>query len=135
MKKIIFILVMAICSFGFASDFSVKSVKGRVTFETVNGSWENVAPGKTIALSASINVGVKSELVLSDGKNEFVIGQMKKGVVSELISARPKSGKITIGNSAVSSNVAGASTGKRISIQTAATRADDANSEDDGWEE
>lgn len=135
MKKIIFIMVIAICSFAFASDFSVKSVKGKVTFETADGSWENVAQGKAIGGSTNINVGLKSELVLSDGKNEFVIGQMKKGIVSELVSARQKSGKITVGNSAAESNVAEASTGKRISIQTAATRADDANSEDDGWEE
>lgn len=119
------------CTAGFAADYKVMSVTGKVTYQEKSGSWTPVAKGSMIDDSTKINVGLNSKLVIFDGKEEIPIGQMKRGPVGELIG---KSGA-KISRSGSRHEVAGEVSGSRKAVQTAASRGSNTDEDDDDWQD
>ena len=113
----------------FAHDYTVSSVTGKVTVMG-KGGWKPLTPGTVLSESSQVNVGLNSRLVISDGGEEIVIPQMKRGELGKL------TGKDSEADSPASSRheVAAEATGSRRAVQTAASRADDMDDEDD-WED
>ncbi len=112
----------------FAQDYTVSSVTGKVTVMG-NGGWKPLSPGSVLSESSQVNVGLNSRLVVSDGGEENVIPQMKRGELGKLMGKSPSEPK-----SPSRHEVAAETTGSRRAVQTAASRADDMDEEDD-WED
>ncbi len=119
------------CTAGFAADYKVMSVTGKVTYQEKSGAWTPVAKGSTIDDSTKINVGLNSRLVISDGSEEIEVGQMKRGAVGKLIG---KSGPET-SRAGSRHEVAGEASGSRKAVQTAASRGSNADDDDDDLED
>ena len=116
MKKICSIAVMLFtaCLVFAAESFTVKSVKGKVTYEASAGKFKEVSKGQTLSLSTVINTGVNSMLTLTgdDGK-DYTVKAMSKGSVEKLTSANVAGGfkkNPVAGN--INSIAAAGSTGK-----------------------
>ena len=119
-----------------ATDYTVKSVTGKVTYLEKSGSWKPLANGIRISDSTQVNVGLNSKLTISDGSEQITIGQMKRGTVGKLTG---KGSTEEPHASAPSRDVADEAKGNRHAVQTAASRAsneaDDDDWEDDDWED
>lgn len=88
MKKILaFIAALAAGSALFAAEvYTVKSVKGKVTYEASAGRFKDVSVGQKLPEAAVINTGVNSTLVLSVDGKDVTVRPMSKGTVSSLVS-------------------------------------------------
>lgn len=90
MKKIIAILVSALLTTvaAFAADsYTVKTVKGKVTYEVSAGKFKEVTVGQVLSISTIINTGVNSTLELTADDQTFTIKPMQKGTVESLITS------------------------------------------------
>ena len=119
-----------ICTAGFAADYKVMSVTGKVTYQEKSGGWTPVAKGSMIDDSTQINVGLNSKLVILIDKKEVTIEQMKRGALWKLLG---KSGP-EISSTKSKREVEGEVSGSRKAVQTAASRAADMDDDDD-WED
>lgn len=136
MKKLIALAVtlFAAAMLFAADEFTVKSVKGKVTFEAEPGLMKEVKAGQKLSLSTVINTAVNSTLVVTgeDGK-EVTIKAMKKGTVESLAASRGPAGKgISKGTVAKDSTAAARSSEKGTA--TASSRASNAAADYD-WEQ
>lgn len=94
MKKIISLFVaLFVSGLLFAADiYTVKEVKGKVTYEVSAGKFKDVVEGQELSVSTVINVGVNSNLILeADGKT-YTIKPMSKGALNSFVSASVASG-------------------------------------------
>ena len=135
MKKIITLLVslFAVSMLFAAEEFTVKSVKGKVTYEAEPGVMKDVKAGQKLSPSTIINTSVNSTLTITgdDGK-EVAIKAMKKGSVENLASSKGPAGKgISKGTVAKDSTAAARSSEKGTA--TASSRASNAAADYD-WE-
>lgn len=119
------------CGTGFAADYKVMSVTGKVTYQEKSGAWAPVAKGSMIDDSTKINVGLNSKLVILDGEEERTIVQMKRGAVGKLLGKSDAE----ISRSAPRQEVAGEASGSRKAVQTAASRGTYKGGEVDEWDE
>ncbi len=90
MKKFIAILAAALLTAVsvFAADsYTVKSVKGKVTYEVSAGKFKEVTVGQVLSISSIINTGVNSTLELTADGQTFTIKPMQKGTVESLITS------------------------------------------------
>ncbi len=135
MKKIITLLVslFAVSMLFAAEEFTVKSVKGKVTYEAEPGVMKDVKAGQKLSPSTIINTSVNSTLTITgdDGK-EVAIKAMKKGSVENLAASKGPAGKgISKGTVAKDSTAAARSSEKGTA--TASSRASNAAADYD-WE-
>ena len=124
-----------VCTAGFAADYKVMSVTGKVTYQEKSGGWTPVAKGSMIDDSTQINVGLNSKLVILIDKDEVTIDQMKRGAVWKLLG---KSGP-ELSSTKSKREVEGEVSGSRKAGQTAASRGYAAGAfdreDDDDWED
>lgn len=118
----------AVSSAAAAKDYTVQSVTGKVTYMKDGGDWASLEQGGFVSDSTQINVGLNSKLVIAAGSEQITIGQMKRGTVGKLTGKSSPAGSQT---SAPKRDVSGEAKGDRRAVQTAASRADDINDEDD----
>lgn len=134
MKKVTAFLVAAFaaCMLFAADEFTVKSVKGKVSYEAEPGVMKTVTAGQKLSLSTVINTAVNSTLVITkaDG-SDVTIKAMKKGTVESLSSVQVSKG-ISKGTVA-KDNTADARSSEK-GVATASSRASDAKADYD-WEE
>ena len=131
-KSLLIFAALAFIATAFAGDYVVKSVKGKVQFESAPGEWKDVTVGQTLSSSTNLNTSLNSSIVVtSDGKN-FTIKAMQKGDVAALVSNAGSGGikKGAINTKSVAANSDGSTKG----VATASSRASEAK-EDVEWEE
>lgn len=131
MKRFLaFILALTFTGIVFATDYTVKSVVGKVT---VNGC--PVEVGQVFQDEDLLNVGVQSSVELIVGNQHLTINPMSKGTVKELwTKAHPSKGGLKKQTIAKASHIAPPSEGTRKGVATAASRASEAK-EDFDWDE
>ncbi|MBQ0051751.1 MAG: hypothetical protein KBT11_06775 [Treponema sp.] len=136
MKKIIATMA-ALMAAGFlfaeAQTFTVKSVKGNVTYQTGSDKWSEVVVGKTYSATTVVKTGLNSTLVLTDDSGaELKIKPAQNGTIEALTK---NAGAKGIKKAVVSkTDVSGKSEGGSKGIATASSRASDAQSDLD-WDE
>ncbi len=136
MKKIVLIMtifVAFVCA-AFAekkATYKVSSVSGKVTYEVSSGEWADVKVGMSLDASNSVNVGLNSTLKLDLDGSSYAIKPMKKGKLSDLLSAS-KTG-IKVGSKVTDDDIAEASTKTSKGTSTASSRASEAKA-DVEWE-
>ena len=94
MKKIISaaaVLFASMLAFS-AENYTVKSVKGKVTYEASAGKFKPVSSGQVLSMSSVINTGVNSTLVLTADGKDYTIKPMSKGTVDALTNSNVAGG-------------------------------------------
>lgn len=138
MKKVCLFMVLGIlfCGAVFAEksvSYTVKSVTGKVTYQTMSGDWIDLKEGSKLSSESFINTGLNSSLVISSGDDQITIKPMKKGTVEKLVAASSTKTLVTIGSRVTASDInAAAKTGS--SVSSALARASEAKSDID-WDE
>lgn len=95
MKKLISIfasILFTVVSLFAADSYTVKSVKGKVTYEASAGKFKDITVGQVLSISTVINTGVNATLVLSADDETFTIKPMQKGTVESLVSTNVAGG-------------------------------------------
>lgn len=135
MKKVIIVLTALLAGTAlFAADYEVKSVKGKVTYESA-GKKIDVKTGQKLSDSTILNTGLNSSIVIVNSGKEIVIKAMQKGTVDELIKANvvEKGLKRNPSKTSAANSIAAAQTSKQ-GVATASSRASSAQ-EDFEWDE
>ena len=135
MKKrlvVLALLAMAASSL-FAADYVVKTVKGKVQFESQPGVWVDVKVGQVVSDSTNLNTSLNSFVILELDGNEITIKAMQKGSVDSLVASTAGSKGVKKGT-IKSSTVAGKTNGTSKGVATASSRASEAKSDFD-WAE
>lgn len=137
MKKFILgTLVLALCGFLFAENFTVKSVTGTVTYEASAGKFVELSVGKVISGSTVIKTSLNSsvELEKEDGTT-VTVKAVQTGSAESLAAAFAKAPNGLKKNPVIKkTDVAGASSGASKGVATASSRASEAK-EDLEWDE
>ena len=89
MKKFAILITMLLTgAFLFAETYEVKSVSGKVTYESAPGKWTSVKKGQKISESTVLNTSVNSKVVLVlEDKSEVTIKPMQKDTAAVLVKA------------------------------------------------
>ena len=89
MKKFAILITMLLtAAFLFAETYEVKSVSGKVTYESAPGKWTSVKKGQKISESTVLNTSVNSKVVLVlEDKSEVTIKPMQKDTAAVLVKA------------------------------------------------
>ncbi|MBR1536503.1 MAG: hypothetical protein IJ630_06165 [Treponema sp.] len=136
MKKIISILLMTIFGafLAFAAEsYTVKSVTGKVQYESAPGSWKNIEVGQKLSASTVINTSPNSILVLTGEAGDVSVKAMQKGTVQNLTTNNGKGG-LKKGAGLNKNTVAGAASTNTKGVATASSRASEAKADLD-WDE
>lgn len=125
MKKIVLtVLSLLACSMLFAAEsYTVKSVKGKVTYEASAGKFKDISVGQNLSISSVVNTGVNSTLVLTADGKEFTVKPMSKGTVESLVSAKNVAGGFKKNPAAGTKAVAAAASSTGKGVGTASERA------------
>ena len=122
MKKVsAFITISVFMSvLAFSAEYSVKSVTGKVQYESSPNNWKALSVGQTLNEDSVISTGLNSMLVISTESGETTIRAMQQGSIQELTSSGKKIGGLTksknVNRSLLASNAkANASTVSRAS--------------------
>lgn len=136
MKKVDMIFAVMLAAFSLsAKTYSVKSVTGKVEYESKPGVFLQVKNDTILDDTSVVNTGLNSSLVLicKDNNKVVTIKPMKKGTISSIIKANGTSG-VTIGSAIVTkSTITDEDTKTTKGVSTAASRASEAKSDVD-WE-
>ena len=131
--KRLFVVLSALIVMGgavFAETFEVKSVSGRVTYETAPGKWAELKKNQKISDSTVINTSLNSRIVLvSEDKSEVTIKPMQKGQAAELVKSNKGEGnglKKNPSATAARKEIAGDVTENSKGTSTASSRASEA---------
>jgi len=126
-RGLAYILVALLsASFVFAEgSFVVKSVKGKVKYESAPGTMSEIKAGQTITASTLVDIGLSSNIVITVNGKDVKIAGIKKGALEKFLPAGAANGP-------VANTVGGKASGKS-SVSTASSRAQDVKSEDFDW--
>ena len=83
-KLIVSALIFLVSGMIFSAEFTVKEVKGKVTYEISPENSKPVSVNQKLSESQVINTGINSSLVLESGGKLFTVKPMSKGTVSAL---------------------------------------------------
>lgn len=131
MKKIstfIFISIFA-SLFAFSNEYSVKSVIGKVKYESSPDEWQLITEGQTLTDMTVISTGLNSLLVLSSDSGDIKIKAMQQGSVQELSTGGKKIGGLKKSKKINTSAVAQTSYAEKHGIATASSRASEAKND------
>ena len=131
MKKNLFFAVLLLgAAMLFAENYEVKSVSGKVTYESAPGKWTEVKKGQKLSDSTVLNTSVNSKLVLVTEDNTTVtVKAMQKGTAESLVKANASVAKGLKKNPAstiAKKSAAGAVTENSKGVATASSRASEA---------
>jgi hypothetical protein len=136
MKKITsFIFISLFASLlAFSTEYSVKSITGKVKYEASPDNWQIITEGQTLTDGTVINTGLNSLLVLSSDSGEIKIKAMQQGTIQELCSEGVKVGGLKKSKKINTNTLAHTSTREKIGVSTAASRASEAKNDLD-WDD
>lgn len=139
MKKIFAIAVAAFVAVGAAfaagsESYTVKSVTGKVQYESAPGNWKNVTAGQKLSASTVVNTSLNATLVLNDGSSDITIKAMQKGTVQTLTSGNVAAGGLKKNKGLNKNSIAAASSSNGKGVSTASSRASDEKA-DLNWDE
>lgn len=129
-KNLIFAVLLLGAAMLFAENYVVKSVSGKVTYESAPGKWTEVKAGQKVSDSTVLNTSVNSKLVLVTEDNTTVtVKAMQKGTAESLVKANASVAKGLKKNPAstiAKKSAAGAVTENSKGVATASSRASEA---------
>ena len=129
-KNLIFAVLLLGAAMLFAENYEVKSVSGKVTYESAPGKWSEVKAGQKVSDSTVLNTSVNSKLVLVTEDNTTVtVKAMQKGTAESLVKANASVAKGLKKNPAstiAKKSAAGAVTENSKGVATASSRASEA---------
>ncbi|MBQ6058268.1 MAG: hypothetical protein IJJ70_00720 [Treponema sp.] len=129
-KNLIFAVLLLGAAMLFAENYEVKSVSGKVTYESAPGKWSEVKKGQKLSDSTVLNTSVNSKLVLVTEDNTTVtVKAMQKGTAESLVKANASVAKGLKKNPAstiAKKSAAGAVTENSKGVATASSRASEA---------
>ena len=129
-KNLIFAVLLLGAAMLFAENYEVKSVSGKVTYESAPGKWTEVKKGQKLSDSTVLNTSVNSKLVLVTEDNTTVtVKAMQKGTAESLVKANASGAKGLKKNPAstiAKKSAAGAVTENSKGVATASSRASEA---------
>lgn len=129
-KNLIFAVLLLGAAMLFAENYEVKSVSGKVTYESAPGKWTEVKKGQKLSDSTVLNTSVNSKLVLVTEDNTTVtVKAMQKGTAESLVKANASVAKGLKKNPAstiAKKSAAGAVTENSKGVATASSRASEA---------
>ncbi len=132
MKKllVLFSVVLMLGGFVCAETYEVKSVTGRVTYESAPGKWAELKKNQKISDSTVLNTSLNSRVVLvAEDKSEVTIKPMQKGEAAALVKSNKGEGnglKKNPSATAAKKDVAGEVTENAKGTSTASSRASEA---------
>ena len=109
------------------TEYTVKTVTGKVEYEVSAGKWAPVKIGMKLMPAAVVSTGLNSALVLTAADRTVTIKAMQKGTVDALAGGvAAGKGGVKIGAAVTDSTVTDGTGQTRTNISTASTRASDA---------
>lgn len=131
-------LAVVAAAFVFAAgtnSYKVKTVVGKVQYESAPGVWKNVTVGQELAPTTVIDTKLNSKLVLTCGDKTITIKPLKKGTIEKLALATDdgKTG-VTKGEEVAKSDVKDEDITTTKGVSTASSRASEAKGDLD-WDD